>query len=252
MSLLPALVPIRNPDKEYHESWGEHDNLLDFPHPFRAVFLGPPGCGKTTAVKNLVMRQDPPFERMYMVHADGMHSQEYNDLEAVHLSRIPQPEEWPGLSKTLCVLDDLELKTLKSKDKKALDRLFGYSSTHLNISVVLCSQDPFNVPPIVRRCANVWALWPGTDPASTAQCAKRCGQDLKELFQYCRGPKNSVWIDLTDDSPARLRLDGFFPISQKETKNRPDPAAFLPARHGVADEAGKKKGTPVLETAGRL
>jgi hypothetical protein len=87
--------------------------MLNFPHPFRGVLLGPPNCGKTTTVKNILMRQEPPFKRMYIIHCDGEYTQEYDDVNGVLLKTIPYPEQWPGKDKTLVVVDDMELKTLK-------------------------------------------------------------------------------------------------------------------------------------------
>ena len=157
-SLPRELLAVRNLDKKNHEQWVQGDDLLNFPHPFRGVLLGPPNCGKTTTVKNILMRQAPPFKRLYIIHCDGEYTQEYDDVNGVLLKTIPYPEQWPGKDKTLVVVDDMELKTLKKEQRMALDRLFGYVSTHKNISVLLCSQDPFNVPPIVRRCSNLWVL----------------------------------------------------------------------------------------------
>lgn len=36
------LLIIDNPDKVWHESWTKGRNILNFPHPFRAVLFGPP------------------------------------------------------------------------------------------------------------------------------------------------------------------------------------------------------------------
>ncbi len=211
--ILPAaLLPVVNADKEFHESWQENDDLLNFPHPFRGVLLGPPNCGKSTTVKNILMRQDPPFKRLYVIHCDGGQTEEYKDVNATQLSHIPAPEQWPGKEKTLVVVDDLELKTLPRSQRMCLDRLFGYVSTHKNISVLLCSQDPFNVPAIVRRCSNVWVLWPARDVDSVQNCARKCGEDLREKFKMCTGNKDSIWIDLTDDTPVRLRKNGYEPV----------------------------------------
>ena len=70
-SLPQQLLAVRNLDKKNHEQWTASDDMLNFPHPFRGVLLGPPNCGKTTTVKNILMRQDPPFKRMYIIHCDG-------------------------------------------------------------------------------------------------------------------------------------------------------------------------------------
>ena len=68
MSLPNKIIPLPNPDKEFHEAWDKGRNLLNIPHPFRAVFLGPPGSGKSTAVKNILMRADPCFENIIIIH----------------------------------------------------------------------------------------------------------------------------------------------------------------------------------------
>ena len=67
MSKLPKkILPIDNPDKEFHEAWDDKRDMLNIPHPFRSVLLGPPNVGKTTVVKNLIIRQDPPFEEIFV------------------------------------------------------------------------------------------------------------------------------------------------------------------------------------------
>lgn len=219
-TLPTSLLAIKNVDKKFHEVWKPGDDLLNLPHPFRGVIMGPPNCGKTTTAKNILLRQQPPFERFYVIHCDGSFTHEYDDVEGKMLSKIPQPEDWPGLSKTLVVIDDLELKTLKPDQRRNLDRLFGYVSTHKNISVLLNAQDPFNVPAIVRRCSNLWILWPGRDVDSIQTCTRKCGEDLRTLFKYCQGPKDSIWIDLTDSSPQKIRLNGYqIPVAIEPEEN---------------------------------
>ena len=94
---------------------------------------------------------------------------------------IPPPEDWDGTDKHLVIIDDLEVKGLGKEQKRNLDRLFGYVSTHKNISVCLCSQDAFNVPPIVRRCSNLWVLWRGPDLDAMACVARKSGLSAAEL-----------------------------------------------------------------------
>lgn len=216
IKLPKSLLPIKNLDKKFHEVWDEPTcDLLDFPHPFRGVLLGPPNSGKTTTVKNILMRQTLPFQRMYLVHCDASNTNEYKDVGAIALSRFPRPEDWPGNEKTLLVIDDVELKTMNKHQLQCLDRTFGYVSTHKNLSVLLCAQDPFNTPAIVRRCSNLWVLWPNRDADAMQTIARRCGvQNLTGLFKYCQTPKDSIWVDLTDGSPHKLRLNGYTPIEE--------------------------------------
>lgn len=224
MSLPKKIIPLPNKDKEFHESWDKDRDLLNFPHPSRIVFMGPPNVGKSTTALNCILRADPPFEEILVVHCDPEYTQEYDCLynfnskgervDGVELLKdIPAPEDFEGLVKTLVILDDLELKVLSRDQRRALDRLFGFVSTHKNISVYLCSQDPFNVPPIVRRCSNVFVLWKLVDMDSMAMCTRKTGLEsgtLKRIFnKLMTEPRDSLWIDLTDNTPAKLRKNGY-------------------------------------------
>ena len=211
--LPDVIIPIKNPDKAFHEKWTRNRNKLDIPHPFRAVALGPPNSGKTTIVKQILLRANPPFEEVFVIHCDPDYTQEYDDVGANVLSEIPAPTEWEGLVKTLVVCDDLEYKGMDKKQKQHLNRLYGFCSTHKNISVILCSQDPFNVPPIVRRCSNLWILWKMIDLTSMANTARKCGMssdDLRNIFDcLMTNSHDSLWIDMTDKSPYPIRKNGF-------------------------------------------
>jgi hypothetical protein len=146
-------------------------------------------------------------------HCDSNYTKEYDDIACVLLDHIPSPDEWPGRKKTLVILEDLEFKGMSKQQKQNLDRLFGYVSTHKNISVALCAQDAFNVPPCVRRCANLFVLWKCPDMDSMSLVARKAGltgKKLSQLFeQHCPGPKDSIWRDMSDYSPASLRVNGF-------------------------------------------
>jgi ABC-type cobalamin/Fe3+-siderophores transport system ATPase subunit len=208
------ILCISNDDKAFHEKWTETRNALNIPHPFRGVLLGPPNSGKSTIAKNILLRQNPPFKEVVIIHCDSEYTKEYDDLgESVKLlSSIPAPEEWEGIEKTLVILDDLEFKGMSKDQKRNLDRLVGYVSTHKQISVLLCAQDAFQVPPIVRRCSNLFILWKSHDLDSMAIVARKSGltsNELKELFKLCKDKKDSIWIDMTDKTPYPLRLNGY-------------------------------------------
>ena len=226
MRLPNKILALSNPDKEFHEKWYISRNMLNIPHPFRCVALGPPNVGKTTIVKNLLLRANPPFQEVVIIHCDSGYTKEYDDIgENIEiLNEIPTPEDWEGLVKTLVVLDDLEFKGMNKEQKRNLDRLFGYVSTHKNISCILCSQDPFNVPPIVRRCSNLWVLWRCPDLDSMATCARKTGlkaDNFNSIFnQLMLEHKDSLWIDTTDSSPYPLRKNGYTVINKGDKEEK--------------------------------
>ena len=177
---------------------------------------------KTTIVKNLLLRAKPAFEEVIVIHCDSGYTKEYDDVgeNLEILSEIPAPEDWEGAVKTLVVLDDLEFKGMNKTQKRNLDRLFGYVSTHKNISCILCSQDPFNVPPIVRRCSNLWVLWRCPDLDAMATCARKTGMKaagFNTIFnQLMMDPKDSLWLDTTDHTPYKMRKNGYTIINKQE------------------------------------
>lgn len=223
-SKLPnVIIPIPNADKAFHEKWNDKRNPLNVIHPFRCVALGPPNVGKTTVVKNIILRAKPQFEKVFVIHCDPDYTQEYDDVGGEMLSSIPAPDEWDGDCKTLVVLDDLEFKGMSKHQRQNLDRLFGFVSTHKDISCILCSQDPFNVPPIVRRCSNLWILWKMNDMDAMATCARKTGltsNSFKSIFNnLMKEPKDSLWIDGTDKSPYPMRKNGFTIIKKSGLEN---------------------------------
>lgn len=214
------IIALPNADKGFHEKWTDTRNKINIPHPFRCVALGPPNSGKGTVVKNILLRADPPFEDVVCVHCDPDYTQEWAEIDAQMLSEIPSPAEWQGLVKTLVILDDLNYTRMGKEQLRSLDRLFGFVSTHKNISVILCSQDAFSVPPCVRRCSNLFVLWRSPDLDSMSAVARKTGLSAAQLHsifnQLMPDIHDSLWVDLTTRSPFPLRKNGFEIISKSE------------------------------------
>lgn len=210
------LIAIGNKDKEFHESWDDQPDRdpLNFPHPFRMILTGPPNTGKSTCVKNIIIRADPPFEKVVIIHADHEETKEYEDLgeHGVEMtSVIPDPSGWDPSKKTLAVIDDIDLKRIGKNQQQALDRLFGYVSTHKNTSVASCGQDFFAQPQMIRRCANVIVLWKSPDKRNVKMIASRVGMPELDAFMraWCPEFRDSLWIDNTYETPYPLRKNGF-------------------------------------------
>jgi hypothetical protein len=222
MKLPKELIIIPNKDKEFHEKWTKGRCMLNIPHPFRGVFLGKPNCGKGLVIKNLVLAANPPFQELFIIHCDPDYTKEWDDLGGQMLSEIPSPDQWRGEVKTLVILDDLEFKGMSTIQKRNLDRLFGFVSTHKNISVCLAAQDTFNVPPIVRRCSNLWVLWKADDLDMLANTARKTGmssQNFNTIFnELMMNTHDSLWIDNTSKTPYALRKNGYTIISKTDGK----------------------------------
>jgi hypothetical protein len=115
----------------------------------------------------------------------------------------------------LLVLEDIPLSHLNKLQKQQLDRLYGFASSHRGVSVITCAQDAFDVPVGARRCSNLFVIWKSPDLLALSNLASRTGykpDDYRRLFKLCKTKHDSIWIDLTDGSPAPLRLNGYTPI----------------------------------------
>ncbi len=205
-----AIFPNR--DKAFHEKWTSKRARLNLPHPFRCVLSGPPNCGKTSMILNILMENRPFFEEVIVVHCDPEYTKEYDDVNAIMTDEIPPPDAFEGKKKTLVILDDLEYKNLPHDQKSNLDRLFGFVSTHKNISCCLTAQDLFNIPAGVRRCSNVWVLWKIDDLDSISTMARKINHSAKEIRdifdQHIDDRHTSIMFDNTQKTPYPIRKNG--------------------------------------------
>ena len=77
---------------------------------------------------------------------------------------------------------------------------------------MLTQQDLYSLFPAARRMCNIFILWKSTDKDAASQIGRKIGLDNKELKTLLGGLKkttDSLWIDMTHDSPAKLRINGF-------------------------------------------
>lgn len=214
--LPKKILPMPNKDKTFQESWYNGRDLLDFPHSWRCVISGRVGAGKTTIVKNLIIRQDPMFQKIFVVHIDP-DSEDYAEVEGVQMiDFIPGPrhEFFKGKKKTLIILDDLEYKFMSKEQLRNLDRLYGYVSSHKGVSCAVLSQDVYNIPVCIRRMSNIWILGKiNNDLTSFLTIAERCGvkrEDFVHIYEtYIKGNHDSFWLDRTEGSPAQFRINGY-------------------------------------------
>jgi hypothetical protein len=220
--LPQCIIPIKNPDKLFHEKWTPSRDPLDLPHPFRICLLGKPNSGKTTIMKNIIVRCTPEFEEILLVHCDGDNTAEFDDLDVEVIDSIPHITDLDPDVKRLIILEDLEYGQMPKEQKACLDRLYGYASTHKNTSVMMTSQDGFSIPAICRRCCNIWVIWKVDDTDSMNTIGRRIGlkkAQIEGLFnEHLNDSHDSLWVDLTKNTPFPLRINGYQMISKPPIK----------------------------------
>lgn len=215
-----GLIVVPNGDKDdITEKWTSGRDIGNFPHPWRGIAVAKPGSGKTNLVANLLLKADPPFERVVVFHVDN-ETQEYDLIDGAEITNeVPMIDDFQHGQKTLLIVEDIDIKGLKPDERSRLNRLMGYASTHRGVSVLITAQQPSQIPADIRRQATVFFLWPSHDLRAQADFAARIGMRSEDLEQIMRKLMRSrydfICSDLTPDSPAPLRR-GIYEIIAKE------------------------------------
>jgi hypothetical protein len=220
MPKLPSkIIPIPNPDKTFFETWDKPPNrdMLDIIHPYRILICGKPHCGKSNTVLNILLRASKPFQRIIVCHYDAKNTKEYDILEKVILiDDIPNPKDskfFDKKKKTLMIFDDMEFDFLKKEKKKYLDRIFGYKSTHGNLSLMVCAQNMTNIPAAVRRMSNYYIIFKVPDMDLLYLIGRKLGitkeNFVKLMNDNIKNYHDSLHFDLTLGTPYPLRRNGY-------------------------------------------
>jgi len=211
------IIKIENVDKKFHETWDKGRGICDFPHPFRCVILGKVGMGKSTLAKNIFLRCQlgkNPFEELIIVHGSD-ESKEWDELEpTMILNDIPHPDDLIMNKKKSCIIiDDFEFAKLPKQSLINLSSIFRFVSSHHNFSIIVCYQSFFDVPPIVKKCTNVFVLYKPNDLDEIKTIARRVGMKgdiMVDIFKKLLPEKrDTLCIDLTEGSPAPYRKNLF-------------------------------------------
>ena len=213
------------------ERWSPRraQDIGNFPSPARILLVGPPHVGKSTLVKNLIIHQKPAYQEVYIVHPDQC-STEWDDLEPTDvLLDIPPLEFWSELPshnskdepiKRAIILDDVEFTSSNKEQQRNLATLLRYCSSHKFLSVYICHQSYFDLPPLAKKMASIFIIWKPRSRNEVALIENRCGlmkHALRTLFQtIATGPQDSICVDHTQGSPSRLRLNIWQPIDEDD------------------------------------
>lgn len=203
-------------EKGEEESWYVGRRLMNFPAPFKAIFTGMTSAGKTSMIKNLIVRQDPDFDVVYIKSLDP-ECREYSDMlesPAAHiLEDIPRLDDLVREGKKLLILEDLSFNKLTSEQKDVLQELFTHVSSHRNLSIIITCHNFYDLPTTIRRTAHLKVLFKQNDPKFMRQLCTATGFPINKLEELSPlGYYDSLWVDETRGSPAPFRLNGYKPI----------------------------------------
>lgn len=226
--LPKKIIPITSADKRHHEKWSKSRDLLDFPCPSRICICARPNSGKTSFIKNHIVRAKPPYKKIWICHYDAPDTDdpnagtlEYDDVQGIMIKDLPDPRSFDRKSKKLLILEDIDMDFLSKEDKAKLSRLFGYASTHKQLTVICACQCAFSIPPIVRRSSTIFVLYDSPDRDSLATLARKTGltaKDIKAIFDNLMPNRyDFLVVDTEHPNPRyRLRKNGYQLVIKKD------------------------------------
>lgn len=224
IKLSHNIFGLPNADKgSWNEKWDEKEHgLARLVHPFKLLLSGRPNSGKTTVMHNMflhIQTSNRPFKTLIIIQPST--SKEHDILDpTLILSDIPDAESLVNEDngKTLLIVDDWDCDRLTKYQTQNLSKLFRYISSHHNISIMMSYQSFFNVPIIVRKTCNYFALWKTNNKDEVNLIAKRVGYDKKvfqKLFKdYIKDKHDFILVD--QKSPHELRKNIFQVINYED------------------------------------
>jgi hypothetical protein len=234
--MASQIVLFTNKQKKHHENWYAGRDLLNLPCPSRIVMAGKPNSGKTSIILNMILKAQPHYERIFLMHPALKSNEtsdsddeddddvvdevpEYDHIDYEPLYEFPHPKFFDnGCKKQLLVIDDTELRTMKKEQKKRLNKVVSYSSSHYNLSIIVSSQDIYSqIPPCILRFANAVILWRFSDLRYMRMLLDNVGINknhkeaiINEMDNY--GLHDYLMVDNTLDTPARYRKNGYVKV----------------------------------------
>lgn len=232
------MVIFKNKSKDkFSEKWYTGRGMANYIHPFRMVICGRPNSGKSTNALNVILNQNPPFQRIYLMYPtlsdecddsdddntdDDKHSRladEYSAIDYQPLTEFPKPNFFDAKYKNLLIIDDVELRDSIKKQRHVLNKLLSFTSSHKSLSIIITSQDLFSqCLPAVYRFMNVYCIYRFDDLNYLRMLLSRIGVDEKSregLMSVIAKLDNHsfITIDRTDGTPAPMRLGHFEKIA---------------------------------------
>ncbi len=217
---MSKLVVYHSSDKEGFEKEGLQPG---FSHPARILVCGVPSSGKSSVVLNILLHhylKGKSFERIICIHYLAGITSEYESVddiemldtvpESLHeLLQLEEDEEIDkdALPKMCLILEDIDIGSLNKQQRSFLDRCYGVLSSHLNMTVICCVQQPISAPPSLRRMISHAIVFKYPNIEDLRLIAQKFGLTTKQISgifaHVCNKPHDSLCIAM--DSKWRLR-----------------------------------------------
>lgn len=226
---LPSkILPIKCPDKiGLDDAWTAGRDPLNYPV-FRQLLVSPPGSGKSTVLKNQLLRMK--FQRIYVVLPKKSESVEWNEctdpeyiFNSGEIPDIPTIAKDSQEIKTIIIFDDVNFDDLNKEQQTAIISLWRHYSSHYGIWCAVTCHNFSDVDKTLRRSSNLFTLFGNVpDLVSMQQVFQKSGitkDKFERLWKLCKSNHDHIQIDLiknSKDFKLRVRFNSVTPVLFRE------------------------------------
>jgi len=217
---LPTVIPVESEDKKGYDKTPPQDHPCSMPRRSRVALCAPPGHGKTSLIKNLLIRSrsdDDPWAAVVVITGVGDYCKEWDKVVHTKTNFTEADESWwAAMSKKhdekpiACIVDDMNYADLKPKERSNAYKLMQFVCTHMNVTAFLASHSWVQLIPRLRRACDIVVLWPPTTGGSDQldYIARSLGVSkpmLAEAFSHCQTKYENIVV-YTDPPEGRSKI----------------------------------------------
>ena len=217
---LPTVIAVESEDKKGYDKTPPQDHPCSMPRRSRVALCAPPGHGKTSLIKNLLIRSrsdDDPWAAVVVITGVGDYCKEWDKVVHTKTDFSEADEKWwAAMSKKhdekpiACIVDDMNYSDMKPKERSNSYSLMQFVCTHMNVTAFLASHSWVQLIPRLRRACDIVVLWPPTTGGSDQldYIARSLGVSkpmLAEAFSHCKTKYENIVV-YTDPPEGRSKI----------------------------------------------
>ena len=216
----PTVIAVESEDKKGYDKTPPCNHPCSMPRRSRVALCAPPGHGKTSLIKNLLIRSrsdKDPWAAVVVITGVGDFCKEWDKVVHTKTDFATADEKWwSAMSKKhdgkpiACIVDDMNYADLSPKERSNAYKLVQFVCTHMNVTAFMASHSWVQLIPRLRRACDVVILWAPTSGGSDQlnYIARSLGLPkplVAEAFSHCKTKYDCIQI-YTDPPEGRSKI----------------------------------------------
>lgn len=208
----PVIIPVHSEDKQGLEPLPPQNHPALCCRGQRTLFCAPPHHGKTSHMKNCLVRS-APWAAVIVISGCGEHTSEWDKVVHTTTTFDEANENWwaalrkqHGGDPIACVVDDMDYAGLGVKARQNAYKLVQFVCTHMNVTAFMATHSWVQCVPRLRRACDFKPSTGGSDQLD--YISRSLGYPkalLREAFAQCQSKYEPIVL-YTDPPPGRVSI----------------------------------------------